>query len=219
MKIKNVLFDLDGTLTDPKIGITKSIQHVFKSFSLPVPKTEDLLWCIGPSIMESMNQLMPPDIDITMAVEIYRQRYKNIGLLENNIYSGIPEVLHCLQQEGFNLYVATAKPTVFAIPILKHFSLCHYFQRIYGSNLDGTMSDKTELLTSIIDNECLDPQETIMVGDRKFDIIAAKENKIISAAVTWGYGSALEIEEHSPDVTFQSVMDMKKRLFSGLISR
>jgi phosphoglycolate phosphatase len=199
MKIRNLLFDLDGTLTDPKIGITRSIQYALNKLGLPVPNADSLSWCIGPSMSESMKILLPPNSDTQAAVQLYRERYGSLGLYENNIYPEIKETLDQLHLQGFKLFVATAKPTVFATAIIRHFELEAKFIRTYGSNLDGTFTDKSELLSLILHQEQLDAAETVMIGDRKFDIVAAKENGIKSIAVTWGYGSEKELNESMPD--------------------
>jgi phosphoglycolate phosphatase len=199
MRITNLLFDLDGTLTDPQIGITRSIQYALNKLGLPVPNEEDLLWCIGPSMSESMRILLPPGSDILLAVKLYRERYSRIGLYENNIYPGIEDTLEQLSLSGQKNFVATAKPTVYAVPIIKHFKLEKRIIRTYGSNLDGTLSNKSELISLILQQEQLNPSETVMIGDRKFDILAAKENGVKSIAVMWGYGSEEELNESRPD--------------------
>jgi len=208
--IKNILFDLDGTLTDPKEGITKSIQHVFETFSLPAPEADDLLWCIGPSIVESMKKLLPVGYDINQAVQIYRERYKAIGMLENSLYPGITELLTELKSSGFKLFVATAKPTVFANPILEHFQLKELFSGVYGSELDGNFSNKKDLLKLILKNENLVQNETLMIGDRSYDIIGAKHNDLAySVGVLWGYGSEEELRLNGSDFIIQSIDQLK----------
>ena len=124
----------------------------------------------------------------------YRERYSSIGLYESEVYRGIPEVLEILQQKGHALYVATSKPTVFAEQIVDHFNLKRYFKCIYGSELDGSLCDKTSLISHIVYAESISASETIMIGDRKYDIIGAKHNGINGFAVLWGYGTKEELE-------------------------
>jgi phosphoglycolate phosphatase len=192
MKIKNILIDLDGTIADPKVGITTSIQYVFERLNLPIPNTEELLWCIGPSIVESMTKLLPVGYDVNQAVSIYRERYKEKGLFENDLYPGISNMLKVLKKAKLNLFVATAKPTIFAIPILQNLKLDHFFEGIHGSELNGKFNNKADLVSFITFQYRLNKFETVMIGDRVYDIQAACENEIACIAARWGYGSDRE---------------------------
>jgi len=212
--IKNILFDLDGTLTDPKEGITKSIQHVFTEFELPTPNTEDLLWCIGPPILESMGKLIP-NKNIELAVKLYRKRYSEVGLFENQVYPGIENMLISLNKKKYRLFVATAKPTIYSIPILKYFNLDMYFEGIHGSELDGTNSDKRDLISHIINVYKLNVKETVMVGDRAFDIDAAHENKLKHAiAVAWGYGNDSEFNNSRANFVAKNMTELETILIN-----
>lgn len=192
----NLLFDLDGTLTDPYQGITKSICHALETLGRPVPRQEDLRWCIGPPLKNNFAKLLKTDDDalVQEAVAIYRERFGTIGLFENDLYEAIPETLRMLRDEGHDLFVATSKPTIFAKRIMAHFDLERHFRAVHGSDLDGTNSDKADLIAHILKDEQIDPAETIMIGDRKHDMIGAKANQIRGIGVLWGYGTKDELE-------------------------
>jgi phosphoglycolate phosphatase len=192
----NLLFDLDGTLTDPFEGITKCIQYSLLSLGRPSPPRESLRWCIGPPLKNSLSQLLASDDDqlTEEAVAAYRERFGVVGLYENDVYPDIPEMLGGLKEMGHTLFVATSKPTVYAERIIDHFDLWPYFIRIYGSELDGTRVDKTSLIAHILQNESIASSETFMIGDRKHDIIGAKANGIHGFGVLWGYGTREELE-------------------------
>jgi phosphoglycolate phosphatase len=196
-----VLFDLDGTLSDPKIGITQSIQYALSVLNLPVPKEDDLTWCIGPPLRQSFSTLLQTSDSASLdrALNLYRDRFARIGLFENTLYPEIPDLLQTLYGTGYKCIVATSKPRVFAKRIIEHFQLATLFDGIYGSELDGTRSDKGELLHHIIQLEQLSPQTAVMVGDRKHDIIGAKCHNLTTIGVTYGYGTADELIAHGAD--------------------
>ena len=144
----HLLFDLDGTLTDPFPGITKCIQHALTSLGQPLPSAESLRWCIGPPLKSSLITLLGP-LHAHLADEAlarYRERFSSVGLFENNVYDDIVRTLDELQKCGHSLSVATSKPTVFAERIIQHFGLTRYFRAVDGSELDGTRSDKALLI-------------------------------------------------------------------------
>jgi phosphoglycolate phosphatase len=196
----NLLFDLDGTLTDPFEGITKCISHALVMLGRPAPRRESLRWCIGPPLKKSLAKLLETNVDSLAeeALALYRERFGSIGLFENEVYKDIPEVLDALDTMGHSLYVATAKPTVYAERIIDHFRLGQYFNRIYGSELDGTRTDKTNLISYVLQRESLTLSETFMIGDREHDIIGAHANRIHGLAVLWGYGTQEELEAAGP---------------------
>ncbi len=194
MTIKNILFDLDGTLTDPKEGITRSIQYALKKLGKIVPAAEDLLWCIGPPLKGSFKTILKSDgATAESALSFYREYFKEKGKFENEVYSGITEALEELNKQGFKLFVVTSKPYVFAIEIMAHFNLLNYFRKIYGSKLSGELVDKGELIAYTLKNEGILANNTMMVGDRGHDIIGAKKNGVFSIGVTYGYGTKEEL--------------------------
>jgi phosphoglycolate phosphatase len=196
-----ILFDLDGTLSDPKVGITRSIQYALAGLNRPVPTDDDLTWCIGPPLRQSFATLLQTsDLALlTRAIDLYRDRFARVGLFENTLYPEIPDLLQKLRGAGYKCFVATSKPQIFAERIIEHFQLTTLFDGIYGSELDGIRSDKCELLHHIIQLEQLSPQTTMMIGDRKHDIIGAKRHNLTTIGVTYGYGSADELNAHGAD--------------------
>lgn len=193
----NILFDLDGTLTDPFEGITKCIAYAIVELGGKKPNREDLRWCIGPPLKNSLATLLDTDDDALAekALSLYRERFSSVGLFENNLYAGIIEALNALIEEGHALYVATAKPAVYAERIIEHFDLGRYFHSVYGSDLDGTRNDKAELIAHILGKESIAGSDTIMIGDRKHDMIGAKANGVSGIGVLWGFGTQEELEK------------------------
>ncbi|MEE1610862.1 HAD family hydrolase [Microvirga sp. CF3016] len=187
------LFDLDGTLTDPKTGITRSVQYALDKLGRPVPDADDLTWMIGPPLIASFTELLGGAEQAQDAVRFYRERYSDVGLFENEVYAGIPLLLRTLQERGVRLFVATSKLQVFARRIIDHFDLSRFFIEIYGSEPDNRNADKRDLIRHILDQERFDPVRAVMIGDRKHDAIGAKANGMASIGITWGYGSREEL--------------------------
>lgn len=200
-----LLFDLDGTLTDPFVGITKCILYACDQLGRKCPPGERLRWCIGPPLRDSFAKLLASDDAalIEKAVALYRKRFGTVGLYENKVYEGIPKMLAALNKEGHTLYVATSKPTVFAHKIIDHFDLQPFFKRIYGCELDGTRGDKTRLIAHILQTESFAPSEAAMIGDRVHDMIGAKENGMPGYGVLWGYGSMDELQNSGARAFFK----------------
>ena len=201
MVIENILIDLDGTLTDPKLGITTCIRYAMQKLGRSLADEVDLDWCIGPPLKASLAKLLQSDNDklAEQALSLYRERFSTIGLFENEVYPNVAETLEKLQQQGYRLYVATAKPTIYAEQILAHFDLAKYFKKIYGSELTGEHTNKGELITYLLAQENLDATATVMVGDREFDILGARRNGLQSIAVSYGYGTAEEFAQAQPN--------------------
>ncbi|WP_422660849.1 HAD family hydrolase [Paenibacillus sp. EC2-1] len=209
MNYKNVLFDLDGTLTDPKVGITKSVQYALAKFNIIEPDLSKLEFFIGPPLQNSFMEAYSFTAEQAWdAVTHYREYFKEQGIYENELYEGIKELLELLKSQGRDLFVATSKPEVFALSILSHFELDSYFTYVCGSELDGTRSDKTEIIKFIVDKYHLNPMETVMVGDRKHDLIGAHNNNIHSIAVGFGYGTEEELIAAEPTYNTQTVKDL-----------
>ena len=200
----HVYFDLDGTLTDPYEGISRSIRYALDRFGAEYPGEEAMRGFIGPPLLETFASLLG-ERHAASALEHYRRRFAETGWRENAPYPGIDTTLAELSADGARLFVATSKPRVFAERIVEHFGLARYFERIYGSELDGTRTDKTELLQFALGERPRTPL-TIMIGDRRHDMIGAANNKLFAIGVAWGYGSIDELEAagarqiaHSPD--------------------
>ena len=214
--ISNILFDLDGTLTDPREGITRCIQYALGQFNKIIPPWEQLTWCIGPPLKASFAQLLNTSDQkiLDQALAHYRKRFSEKGLYENTLYPGVASALDELRTAGFKLFLATSKPSVFARQILDHFKITPSFHTVYGSELDGRLSDKGVLIAHIIEQEELDSSATLMIGDRVYDIEGGKENNVMTAAVAYGYGSRDEIDAAQPDVVFETIADISKTLLS-----
>lgn len=208
MDYSTILFDLDGTLTDPKMGITKSVQYALRKFNIIEEDLDKLEPFIGPPLANSFMELYSfSELESKKAVEFYREYFKDTGLYENELYAGMNKLLEMLINQKRVLMVATSKPTIFAEKILKYFNIDKYFDFICGSNLDGTMSDKTEIIRYIVKEKNINKQRTVMVGDRKHDIIGAHNNGIDSIGVSYGYGSEEELKNSKPTHIIKSVQD------------
>ena len=206
----NLLFDLDGTLTDPFEGITKCISYAMEKLDKKVPPRESLRWCIGPPLRDSFAKLLASDDAalIERAVTLYRERFSTVGLFENQVYDGIAEVLQALQKNSHTLYVATSKPTVFAKRIIEHFGLQNDFKNIYGCELNGKRGDKTSLISHVLQTEMLAPSAVAMIGDRRHDMIGAKENGISGFGVLWGYGTKEELKHTGARTLFKTPQEL-----------
>ncbi len=191
----NILFDLDGTLTDPRDGIVRCIQYALERLGLEPRPEADLLDYIGPPLHESFRELLNTndEVALTQAVNVYRERYSTIGLLENEVYAGIPEALSALCERGDTLFVATSKPGLYAQQILEHFGLVGYFRKIWGCELDGTRADKGQLIAHLLEQEKLQPGDSLMIGDRLHDAVGARANGVMPVGVLWGYGNEEEL--------------------------
>jgi phosphoglycolate phosphatase len=188
-----IYFDLDGTLTDPKPGITRSIQYALQRLDRAVPSEDELTWCIGPPLRASLKQLVGSEDLADQALALYRERFADIGLFENEVYPGIEDILAVLTGAGRRLFVATSKPGVYAERIIDHFQLRSYFERVFGSELDGRRSDKTDLLGYALQAARVDPSQAMMIGDRRHDMIGARNNGMTAVGVLYGYGSKAEL--------------------------
>jgi phosphoglycolate phosphatase len=190
-----IFFDLDGTLTDPKPGITGSIQYALQKLELPVPTQDELAWCIGPPLRASFVTILGGERLADRAVALYRERFSDIGLYENSVYPDIEHVLATLHGSPRRLFVATSKPRVFAERIIDHFGLTGHFEYVFGSELDGTRVNKSELLAYAIETTGVDASQALMIGDRSHDMVGARNNGIRGIGVLYGYGSEQELVE------------------------
>jgi phosphoglycolate phosphatase len=204
-----LLFDLDGTLTDPRQGIERSIRHAMQVLGTPLDPATDLRWCIGPPLLGSLEQLLGPERKAlaTQALAAYRERYGTRGMLDNKLYPGIGEALAELAGR-YELYVATSKPHVFAQAILDNFGLSVHFKAVYGSELDGTRSDKGELIAWLLGQEGLDPAHCRMIGDRSHDMVGAAKNGLPGIGALWGYGDAEELRAAGAVALLQRPQDL-----------
>lgn len=192
---QNILFDLDGTISDPKEGITKSIAFALQELGRTPPPLEKLTVFIGPPLKNAFEEMLGSATQAEKAVALYRYRYaeQGRGMIENILYPAIPETLAALKKAGKRLFIATSKPHVIATKVVQHFGLLDFFVKIYGPELDGTRNDKGELIAHLLANENIAPENAVMVGDRKHDIIGAAKNGVSGIGALWGYGSAEEL--------------------------
>lgn len=202
-----VLFDLDGTLTDPAIGITNSLMHALNKFGISVNDRQDLNKYIGPPLRETFTKYFGFTIEgAEEAIEAYREYFGDKGLYENEVYPGVNEFLAKLNSEGKKVILATSKPIYYATKILEHFDLLKYFDFVAGSNMDGTRSNKCEVIQYALDsNSISDKSSAIMVGDREHDIIGAKQCGIDSIGVLFGYGNREEFEKAGANYIVDSI--------------
>ncbi|MFZ5835727.1 MAG: HAD hydrolase-like protein [Pseudomonadota bacterium] len=191
----HLLFDLDGTLTDPKPGILTCIKYALTHLDAPIPPDDELVGYIGPPLQQSMASLLRTDnaARVAEAVALYRERYATTGLYENEVNPGIVPALRHLRAQADSIHVATSKPAIYARRIMDHFGLSEFFDGVYGSELDGVRSDKTELIAYLLEREKIPSGLSTMIGDRSHDVIGARGNGVRPLGVLWGYGSREEL--------------------------
>jgi len=210
----NIFFDLDGTLTDPYEGITKCILYALDELGFAHPSDEYLHSCIGPPLYETFPEMVGKELTLK-AIDLYRERFGDVGWQENEPYDGILDALETISSAGHTLFVATSKPHLHARRIVRHFGMGQYIKHVYGCELDGTRSSKTELLKYAID-ENPGAEKRMMIGDRKHDLIGAIANGMRPIGVSYGYGSIEELRSAGavdiastpaslPDVVFKSL--------------
>ncbi len=211
MSNKNtLLFDLDGTLTDPTEGITNCIAYALERMGSPVPPRAQLAATIGPPLRDAFRGFLQTDntADIERAVTLYRERFAPTGLFENTLYSGIDAALAALKASGVRIILATSKPHIYAKRILEHFALDKYFTAIHGSELDGTRDAKTDLIAHILATHSITPESALMIGDRAVDITGARANGVNGAGVLWGFGSHTELVDAAPIALLRATPDL-----------
>lgn len=210
MSFKYCLFDLDGTLTDPAIGITNSVMHALEKYDIHVGDRSELYPFIGPPLDYSFKTFYGfTDEQAVQAIKYYREYFSVTGLFENSVYEGIPEMLEELKGKGVKIALATSKPYEFSIKILKHFDLYKYFDFFGAATMDGRISKKEDVISTLLDEVGVqNKDEILMVGDRHHDIDGAKANGLKSAGVLWGYGSAEELEQAGADYVLASSSEL-----------
>ncbi len=213
--IKNMFFDLDGTLTDPKEGITKSVAYALEAFGQKVNNLDDLLVFIGPPLKWSFMEYAGLDEDrAEVAIAKYRERFKDIGIFENGVYAGIEGMLGNLKEAGFKLVLATSKPIVFADRILERYGLAQFFDATFGSEFDGTRTDKAEVIEYALRQTGAVPEETVMIGDRSHDVIGANKNNIKTIGVLFGYGDREELSGAGAYKIVETVIELESLLIN-----
>ena len=207
---KHILFDLDGTLTDPAEGITKCIAYALESKGIHTADLNSLKPLIGPPLKDSFIHTFGfGESEAIACVEKYRERFSTIGLYENILFDRIPELLALLKTKGYNIYLATSKPEIFAHKILQHFAINTYFDFAGGSALDDSRPTKTSVIQYVMEQAKLtSPQDCLMIGDRKHDLIGARETGMDAVGVLYGYGSQTELEQEDPTYLLATVTDL-----------
>lgn len=194
-----ILFDLDGTLTNPKEGITKSVQYALEAYGIKNTSLDELEHFIGPPLKEQfMIYTGCDDKNGEFLLRKYRERFAVTGIFENEVYEGIPELLSNLRAKGKTIALATSKPTVYAKQILEHFNLINFFDLCVGSELDGRRVEKEDVISEVLNILKPDLLKTVMIGDRSFDIIAANALGIKSIGVKYGFAEENELEKENP---------------------
>lgn len=217
MKYNTVLFDLDGTLTNPALGITNSVIYALNKFGITDVKREDLYKFIGPPLIYSFREYYGFDEKKALkAVEYYREYFSVKGLFENEIYDGITDLLKFLKCENVRVVLATSKPEKFAVEILKYFDIYKYFDIIAGATMDEKRNEKNQVIEyalSLLDD--LDKSRTIMVGDRCYDIDGARQNKIDSLGVLYGFGDINELTLANATYITNNISEIKHIIKTG----
>jgi phosphoglycolate phosphatase len=193
--LRHLFLDLDGTLVDPFEGITRSLAHALEALGHPVPPRSELKTHIGPPLSNAFKSLLGTSEEATLraAIDAYRARYSEVGVLENQVYDGIPETLQALRGDGIELHLVTSKPAVYARRVLEHAGLVASFKTVHGPDLDEIHLQKGALLRRALDSGAIEPLSAALAGDRGVDLDAARENGVFSIGVMWGYGTREEL--------------------------
>ena len=215
-----ILFDLDGTLTESHPGIIRSIQHALEKMGLPVLPEKDLMPFVGPPLRDSFVDIIHmTEEEASLAIACYREYFSTKGKYENSVYDGIPELLERLREEGYRLGIASSKPETFVRDILDHFGLTRYFHIICGAAMDGSLSEKPDIIRYALrqsgydmDDAAVLRREVVMVGDRKYDVTGAHAMGMSAIGVTWGYGSREELEESGADALAADPEELYRRI-------
>ena len=204
---KYIIFDLDGTITDPKVGITKSIDYALRHFGINTENLDSLCKYIGPPLLNIFQEDYNFSEDkAKLAISKYREYFSVTGIYENIVYHGVEEMLMKLKYKQKKLMIATSKPTDFANSILKYFNLDQYFNFVAGSEMDGRRIKKADVIKYVIEeNQISDISEVLMIGDRMHDVIGAKTTGIDCAGVLYGYGDKDELIQASADYIIENV--------------
>ena len=218
MKNKDyLLFDLDGTLTDPKEGITKAVQYALKHYGIQVDDLDSLCPFIGPPLKDSFQKYYDfSEQQAKEAIQVYREYFSVTGWSQNKVFPGIPEMLGELTAAGKKLYLATSKPEVFAKQILEHFDLASYFEFVGGADLEETRVGKGDVIQYVLDTCGLsDKKEKIlMIGDREHDVLGARKQGLECVGVLFGYGDRKEMEDCHAAYIAESINELRKMLLS-----
>lgn len=210
---QNILFDLDGTLIDSKEGIINSVKYALSHFFITVEKEEELYKFIGPPLRESFSKYYSFNENYTeLAVEKYREYFSKEGVFQNTLYNGIPELLESLINSKKNLIIATSKAEIYAKQILQNLGISKYFSFVCGSTLDGSRSKKAQIIQYILKTNNLLCDNCVMIGDKSYDILGARESNMDSIGVLYGYGSYEELKEANATYIIKDVKELQLKL-------
>ncbi|MDR6101740.1 phosphoglycolate phosphatase [Agrobacterium larrymoorei] len=218
---ENIIFDLDGTLSDSRSGIINSYVEALKTLGHTPDASFDFSHVIGPPVREVMEGLLGHfgDTRISEGIAAHWAHYENVGIVQNALYHGIKAMIDALSSQGRRLYIATAKRQSLAAHVLKNLDILDRFAGVYGSGDDGSLEHKSDLIAHLLHVESLESETTVMIGDRSHDIVGAHANKICGIGVTWGYGSADELRCANPDHIVSSPAALYRILGTGSSSR
>lgn len=213
MKYEYILFDLDGTLTDPALGITESVRYALERLGITPPKNEELLKFIGPPLIYSFKEYCGlTDEQAAFALDCYRERFSKVGLFENEIYGGARELLNRLYGVGAKIILASSKPDVYSERILDHFDIRKYFYFVAGNTLSESRPEKEDVIAYAIESCGIDPSDAIMIGDRKYDILGGKKFGMRTVGVTYGYGGEAELKAAGADELAHNTAELEALL-------
>lgn len=208
-----ILFDLDGTLTDPGLGITNSVAYALERYGIEVENRESLYPFIGPPLADSFMKFYGFDSEKAMdAITVYREYFRDRGIFENEVYEGVRELLENIKASGRKTVLATSKPEEFAVRILEHFDLAKYFDVVAGASMDEKRNKKGDVIKYAMEKGAFRSENAVMIGDREHDIFGARENGLDSIGVLYGYGSRQELENAGADYIAESVQDILRYL-------
>lgn len=204
-----ILFDLDGTLTDPGLGITNSVAYALKRYGIEVEDRTSLYSFIGPPLADSFMKYYEFSSEQAFeAIGVYREYFASKGLYENEVYPGIAELLERIKSSGKKIVLATSKPEEFSIRILEHFGLMKYFDVVAGASMDEKRNKKGDVIRYAMEKGGFTAENAVMIGDREHDIFGAKENSLPSIGVLYGYGSKEELRAAGADYIAEKVEDI-----------
>lgn len=214
----NIIFDLDGTLTESGTGIKNSVRYTLQHYGLPMEDEESLNRYVGPPLVNSFQEYMGFTEQQAMeAIVVYRSYFTTKGMFENRVYDGVEDMLTALKKAGKRMFIATGKPTVYSQQILEHFDLAKYFECVCGISLKEAATEKDELITQVLEFAHLAPEECVMIGDRKFDMMGANKVGVTPIGVTYGYGSREELESAGAHTIVDTVEQLQELLLKGEI--
>lgn len=209
-----ILFDLDGTLTNPEEGITKSVKYALEKYGIYENDIDNLRRFIGPPLVDGFMEFYGMSKEDALgALARYRERFSDIGIFENELLDGAKNLLKNLKKEGKRLALATSKPHIYARKILEYFDILNYFDILVGAELDGTRNDKADVIKEVL-KQAGEYKNPVMVGDRKHDVIGAKKNNIGCIGVTFGFAKEGELEENGATLIAEDMDNLLKILLT-----